>query len=88
MGLLSERPRLGEAAGCDMVSDMVIERWRTIAEYLSGRTGLRISDEQVRKWSRRRSGALPVSRFMGRVFAHTEQLDAWIVEQQREGYGR
>ncbi len=66
---------------------MVVERFKGIAEYLSSRTGLRVSEEQVRKWSRRRVRPLPVMRFVGRVFAHSERLDAWIVEEQRAGYG-
>ena len=66
---------------------MVIERFKGIAGYIAARTGLVVTEEQVRKWARRRLQPLPVSRFVGRVFAESHDLDRWIAEQERSGRG-
>ena len=59
-----------------------IERYKGIAEYVSTRTGLEVTENAARKWSARGWDPLPVERFSGRVVADAAALDAWIGRQQ------
>jgi hypothetical protein len=57
---------------------MLIERFKAIAAYLSGKTGLSISENAARKWASRPDDPLPVRRVLGRAVARIAELDAWI----------
>lgn len=63
-----------------------IERYKGIAEYISVRTGLSVSENSARKWSARTWDPLPVVRFSGRIVAEARELDAWI--ERQHGVGR
>ncbi len=63
-----------------------IERYKGIAEYISVRTGISVSENSARKWSARSWDPLPVVRFSGRIVADAAELDAWI--ERQHGVGR
>jgi hypothetical protein len=64
---------------------MIIERFKSIAAYLSEKTGLSISENAARKWAARSDDPLPVRRVLGRAVARMVELDAWIERRMNDG---
>ena len=60
---------------------MLIERFKSIAAYLSDKTGLSISENAARKWAARPDDPLPVKRLFGRAVARATELDEWLARR-------
>lgn len=61
----------------------MIERAKGIADYITEKAGVDVSDRMVKRLARRQRDPLPVRRFGARLVADARDLDAWIGRQWR-----
>ena len=59
----------------------MVERVKRIADYITEKSGVYVSDRMVKRLARRAHDPLPLRKFGARVVADEKELAAWIGRQ-------